>query len=96
MLANLSCIFIVPKVKRKTSLLSLFLSMTILFILLNLIKNAIVQTVLEGIIRVLDCIVMAILAVYLPELFPLENRGRGNNFIMAFGVLGGGLSPLIL
>lgn len=70
--------------------------MTLLFVLLNLVGNALVQTIIEGVMRVLDCFIMAILAIYLPELFPIRNRGRGTNFIMSFGVLGGGLSPLIL
>lgn len=96
LITNILCIFIIPRVKRKSSLFVAFVSMTLLFILLNLIKNAVVQTAIEGVMRVLDCFIMAILAIYLPELFPIENRGRGTNFVMSFGVLGGGLSPIIL
>lgn len=39
---------------------------------------------------------MAVLGVYLPELFSARERGRAVNFIMCFGVLGGGVAPEIL
>ena len=66
------------------------------FVLLHLVDNDIAQTSLEAVMRVTNCFIMAVLGVYLPELFSADNRGRGTNFVMSFGVLGGGLAPLML
>lgn len=46
--------------------------------------------------RILDCLVLTILGVYIPELFFAEDRGRGVNFVMSFGVIGGGIAPILL
>ncbi len=46
--------------------------------------------------RIMDCFAMAILGVYLPEMFSVDDRGKAVNFVMSFGVIGGGVAPLIL
>jgi hypothetical protein len=38
---------------------------------------------------------MLVLGVYLPELFPVSERGKGTNYIMCFGVFGSALSGKI-
>ena len=43
---NIICIFIIPKVKRRSSLFIAFVLMTLLFITLNLIHNALIQTII--------------------------------------------------
>lgn len=66
------------------------------FVVLNMVNGEIIQTIIEGVMRVSDCFAMAVLGVYLPELFNAKERGRAVNFIMSFGVLGGGFAPKLL
>lgn len=39
---------------------------------------------------------MIVLGVYLPELFARDERGKGTNYVMSFGVLGSALNGVIL
>ena len=45
--------------------------------------------------RLFDTSIMLLLGVYLPELFPISERGKGTNYIMCFGVFGSALSGKI-
>lgn len=46
--------------------------------------------------RLFDTFIMIILGVYLPELFSMNERGKGTNYVMFFGVLGSALNSIIL
>lgn len=46
--------------------------------------------------RVATTSIMITLGVYLPELFFEEERAKGTNYIMAFGVLGSALNGVLL
>lgn len=46
--------------------------------------------------RLFDTCIMIILGVYLPELFDIDERGKGTNYVMSFGVLGSALNSVIL
>jgi hypothetical protein len=66
-------------------------------LLLGLIitQDQLLQTIVEGCMRLCDTCIMLVLGVYLPELFPVEERGKGTNYIMCFGVFGSALSGKI-
>lgn len=61
-----------------------------------LFTNKLWQTLIEGVMRLLDSSVMIVLGVYIPELFDEDERGKGTNYIMAVGVLGSALNGIIL
>ena len=42
--------------------------------------------------RLVDTSIMLVLGVYIPELFEIKGRGKGQNYIMCFGVFGSALS----
>lgn len=46
--------------------------------------------------RFVDTVIMIVLAIYLPELFDVRDRGKGTNFVMSFGVIGSALSGIAL
>lgn len=46
--------------------------------------------------RLFDTFIMIVLGVYLPELFDIDERGKGTNYVMSFGVLGSALNSIIL
>lgn len=93
---NILCALSISKLNRKQSLLTIFVLLLGLFVLLNLIESKKGQTAIEGCMRVLDGFAMAILAIYIPEMFSVEERGRAVNFVMSFGVIGGGVAPILL
>jgi hypothetical protein len=64
----------------------------VLLLALVLTPNVWVQTGVEGVMRLVDTAVMIVLGVYVPELFPAKEKGRGTNFIMSFGVIGSALN----
>ena len=64
----------------------------VLLLGLVLTPNVWVQTGVEGVMRLFDTAVMIVLGVYVPELFPANEKGRGTNFIMSFGVIGSALN----
>jgi purine-cytosine permease-like protein len=72
LLTNVACAFTISKINRKRSLLVIFILLLGLFVALNLIFNKKIQTFIEGLMRILDCFAMAILGVYIPELFPVN------------------------
>ena len=45
--------------------------------------------------RLIDTAIMIVLGVYIPELFPSNERGRGTNLIMSFGVIGSALNGVL-
>lgn len=51
-----------------------------------------VQTIVEGFMRLVDTAIMIVLGIYIPELFPSNEKGKGTNFIMSFGVIGSALN----
>jgi hypothetical protein len=42
--------------------------------------------------RLVDTAIMIVLGIYIPELFPSNEKGKGTNFIMSFGVIGSALN----
>lgn len=46
--------------------------------------------------RLFDTCIMIILGVYLPQLFNKDERGKGTNYVMSFGILGSALNNIIL
>ena len=91
-IADIAFGFLSTKIKRKTALRIFIVFLMVLFLLLVLIKNKVMQTVIEGIMRLGDAGVMLILGIYLPELFKEKERGKGVNFIMSIGVIGSALN----
>lgn len=69
-----------------------------MFLLLFLIFLQVswLQTVIEGVMRLVDTGIMIVLGVYLPELFLTNEKGRGTNFVMCFGVFGSALNAKFL
>jgi hypothetical protein len=61
-----ACAFTINKLNRKRSLLVIFVLLLGLFIALNLLSDRKIQTSIEGVMRVLDCIALAILGIYIP------------------------------
>ena len=57
------------KIQRKSSLRILITFLMILFIALILVKDKLLQTVIEGVMRLGDAGIMLVLGIYLPELF---------------------------
>lgn len=70
--------------------------LSVLFLGLVFFQNKVAQSFIEGIMRLFDTCIMIILGVYLPELFDADERGKGTNYVMAFGVLGSALNSIIL
>lgn len=70
-LANITFYRIVPKCKRKRTLFILLIALIILLMCLILIGNAVLQSIIEGVMRYCDSCIMLVLGFYLPELFTL-------------------------
>jgi MFS family permease len=66
-----------------------------LLLCLILVRDAVGQSVIEGVMRYCDSCVMLVLGFYVPELFSLGERGKGLNYVMSVGVLGSALSGKI-
>ena len=67
-----------------------------LYFILILVENKIMETVLEGCMRIATTSIMITLGVFLPELFLEHERSKGTNYIMSFGVLGSALNGIVL
>ena len=65
-LANVGFGFMTLKIQRKTSLRILIIFLMILFIALMLIKDKLLQTIIEGVMRLGDAGIMLVLGIYLP------------------------------
>jgi MFS family permease len=78
--------------KRKLALRCLIISLMGLLLFLIATQDSLVQTVVEGCMRLIDTAIMIVLGVYIPELFPSNEKGRGTNLIMSFGVIGSALN----
>lgn len=91
-LANLTISPFIRKSKRKRALIFFLTALMLLLLLLMLIKSAEWQTVIEGTMRFCDSCIMLVLGFYLPELFSVEERGKGTNYVMSMGVFGSALS----
>jgi MFS family permease len=96
LIANLVFTIFINKLPRKVYLRICLLILALLFGALVVVKNKEAQTAIEGAMRMFDTCIMIILGVYLPELFADDERGKGTNYVMSFGVLGSALSPVIL
>ena len=86
----------VSKAPRRLLIRILLVFLMGLFGLLVVFSNQVVQTVVEGVMRLFDSSIMIVLGIYLPELFEEDERGKGCNYIMSFGVLGSALNAIIL
>ena len=95
LLANLIFTKFLKSAKRRLFLQIFLVSLMLLLGGLIFIGEPIFQTAIEGIMRLVDTEIMIILGVYLPELFKMEDRGKGTNFVMSFGVIGSALNGKI-
>jgi hypothetical protein len=68
-LANISFYKVVPKCRRKHTLLILLSCLVVLLFGLIIIKDIVIQSVIEGIMRYCDSTIMLVLGFYVPELF---------------------------
>lgn len=90
--ANLLFTKILQTIKRRLILRIEIVSLMGLLLLLIFSTELWMQTVIEGFMRLVDTAIMIVLGVYIPELFPPHEKGRGTNFIMSFGVIGSALN----
>ena len=94
-LANFSFYKVVPKCRRKRTLFILLGCLIVLLFGLTVIQDTVIQSVIEGIMRYCDSTIMLVLGFYVPELFSVEERGKGLNYVMSLGVMGSALSGKI-
>lgn len=96
LVANLVFTKIINRYPRNYFLRIFIIILAVLFSGLVFTDNKIIQTLIEGVMRLFDTCIMIILGVYLPELFDSDERGKGTNYVMSFGVLGSALNSIIL